>query len=915
MKTVFCLLFVCLSASAARGQSAQTDGCNQIPVTTYQQALDIFQQGDYAGAERLLRPALRTCPGDGRALGLLGVVLDAQRKFDQAEIVYDQARLQSPHSATLLNNIGNHYLALGDLKRAREAYLSVAALEPDNTNANLQLAEMSAAAKDGKSALRYLGHLPEEAQRQPTTQLLRAQALYLTGQRPAAEALLEQIESRAGNDPRTAFSVGMAYVHWERYEAAEKAFSAALQLAPTNFEVLYNLGLAALHARHFERAAEVFEIALRQKPNDVDALYNLARAYASAGNEDQAITFLVQAEGLAPARTDILLFLAQTASSLGYSADAAATLDKYLKLQPNDDVARRERGFALAHTAKQNEALEDLRWYARKHPKDARGLYELGIAETVRERDKALAHLTQAVALDPNLSAARYARAILNAQEGKPNESIADLKIVIQRDPKDYHALDALGKDYLALDKTAEAVAALDQALALAPSDPKTLLHYSQALMRAGRSEEAGVVVQRFRALGPQDTRARPYGGLLDFLSLPPQEQSERYLDNVRRRVALNPSDVKLQARLGKTLLALGKVAEAREAFRQVLALTPDPQALSECGRVLLHHQQYDLARECLARAVAAGAADANTRLDLAISVFHTVDPSAALAEVDKTEAAQRNGDYYLLRAEILDAMGEIAAAEEDLDRGLRAAPTRPDLYFQAALFLIKHDQYQKTLDLMAKALQVVPDSPELWVIEAITYDLLDQRDRSEEILVRIERQWPEWNLPYLLRGIILETHLKWTEGKPQILSAIALGLQDAAAYYWLALADTSVEPADNAGATKAIAKSLELDGNNPYSLSLAGKLAFSEKRYPEALDYLTAATRLDPDLAEAHESLSATYRATGEKEKAIAELKEVLRIKQKNAGAAPGSPAPAAITGLLFRVRPPAQEESNGSP
>ena len=119
MEMVSSLLIVCLSTSAALQQSVDTNRCDQIPVATYQQALDIFQQGDYAGAEVLLRPALRACPYDSRALGLLGVVLDAQRKFDQAEIVYGQARLLTPHSATLLNNIGNHYLALGDLARAR----------------------------------------------------------------------------------------------------------------------------------------------------------------------------------------------------------------------------------------------------------------------------------------------------------------------------------------------------------------------------------------------------------------------------------------------------------------------------------------------------------------------------------------------------------------------------------------------------------------------------------------------------------------------------------------------------------------------------------------------------------------------------------------------------------------------------
>ncbi len=105
------------------------------------------------------------------------------------------------------------------------------------------------------------------------------------------------------------------------------------------------------------------------------------------------------------------------------------------------------------------------------------------------------------------------------------------------------------------------------------------------------------------------------------------------------------------------------------------------------------------------------------------------------------------------------------------------------------------------------------------------------------------------------------------------------------------------------------------MEGSNPHSQSLAGKIALSEKQYPSTVDHLTAAIRLDPDLSEAHEALSATYRATGEKEKAIAELKEVLRIKQKYAGTIPGSTSLAAITHLLFGVRPPAQEGPNGSP
>jgi tetratricopeptide (TPR) repeat protein len=907
MEVVSCLLFVCMVASPVV-QSVPGDPSGQIPISLYQQALEVFQRGDYSEAERLLHTGLGAHPQDARALGLLGVVLDAEKKYADAEAVYNQALHLTPSSAPLLNNLGNHYLALGNLARAREQYLRAVAMEPSNPNANLRLAEMSLGAKNGGAALGYLGHLPENVKRQPATQLLRAKALYLAGQRPAAEALITQIETQEGNDPRAAFSVGMTFVEWGRYEQAEEAFGCALKLDPANLGILYNLGLAALHARHFERAREVLGIALQQKPTDVDTLYNLARAYAGEGRDDQAIVLLVQAQRLAPERPDILLLMAQTASALGYYADAATALNEYLKLKPDDDVARRERGAALIHTPKLDQGLEDLRWYVRKHPRDARGLYELGIGETVRERDKALAHFTEAIALDPKLLAARYARAILNFQESRTVESIADLQFIIQRDPKDYRALDALGKDYLTLNKTPEAIAALSQAAALAPSDPKILLHYSQALMRDGRSEESAAIAQKFKTLRPEETRARPYGGLLEFLNLPPQGQRDRYMANLRQRITLNPHDASLQARLGKLLLAEGKTAEAREAFQEVLSLTSDVKTLSDCGKTLLDEEQYDLAREFLDPVVAADPSASNTRLDLAIALFHTAGPSVALTELDKMPLAQRGGDYYLLRAEILDAMGRTEEAATELDRAFGAAPTRPDLYFQTALFQIKHGQYQRALDFLAQGLQVAPDTPEFLVTQAVTYAILEQSDKAEQLLAQVESRWPEWSLPYLFQGIILETHLKWPEGKSQLNTAIALGAQDPAAYYWVALADTSTVPPDMDDAKKAIAKGLELDENNPSIQALAGKIALSEKQYAAAIEHLTAAIRLDPDLAEAHEALGAAYRATGEKDKSIAELKEVMRIKEKNAESVQRPPAPPSITNVLFRVRPPSE-------
>jgi tetratricopeptide (TPR) repeat protein len=246
------------------------------------------------------------------------------------------------------------------------------------------------------------------------------------------------------------------------------------------------------------------------------------------------------------------------------------------------------------------------------------------------------------------------------------------------------------------------------------------------------------------------------------------------------------------------------------------------------------------------------------------------------------------------------------------LNRGFRAAPRRADLYFEAVLFLIKHKLYQQALDLIQQARALASDSPQLVIAEAVVYEVLQRSDQVEQILARIEARWPEWSLPYLLRGVILVSHFKFREARSQLEIALALGGDDAVAYYYLALADTQTAPPDMGAAEGAVRQALAMDATSARAQCLAGKIALSRKQYDIALNYLNAAVRLDPDLEDAHQQLSSLYRALGEKEKSIAELKQVLAIKQKKAGT---SQSPAAISSLLFAVGRPPSSYSAAAP
>ena len=145
-----------------------------------------------------------------------------------------------------------------------------------------------------------------------------------------------------------------------------------------------------------------------------------------------------------------------------------------------------------------------------------------------------------------------------------------------------------------------------------------------------------------FRTLGPEAGRRRPYGGLFDFLNLPPEQQYAKYMENLRRTITTRPDDPGLRVQLGKALLRQGKTQEAIEAFRAAHKLTSNPDLLATCGKALFDFEQYAAARELLEAAVDAKPSAADLRLDLAIAVFHSATAEDALKVLDETPPRQR---------------------------------------------------------------------------------------------------------------------------------------------------------------------------------------------------------------------------------------------------------------------------------
>lgn len=869
-------IWLCLLAAAIPGstQSARPDA--------YAEAASVFQRGDLSQAHQILNSAIAAQPNRPDLLGLMALVLDAQKEYDKAEPFHRRALALAPHSAALWNNFGNHCLSLSQEKKAKKAFTEVLAMEPAHVNANLQLARISLSGKQPAEALHFLNNLRPSDQNDISVQLLRARCLHAAGQQGPAIAIVNRLQEKSPEDVRVAFSVGVVLAEWEQYEEAEAAFSRALTSDPTNLEILHNVGLAALHARHLDRAERVFEVALQQNANDVDSIFNLGRVYAAKGESENALVYLARARRMVPGRSDLLLYLAEMYQQTGFFSGASDAYEEYLRLKPDDHAARRERGFTYCRVGKMKTGLPDLEWYAKTYARDPIGHFELGLCESLADTGQALQQLDEALRLKPDFTTARQVRGWMLNQEGRWKDAVDDLRFVVEREPKNSMALLQLGRTYLELGKPVEAVQFLRRAQELAPDNRGVLTQLHRALLKSGQSQEAAAVLAKLKSLATDTADAKATAHIFDYLEHDPAEQRERFRRNLTSAAAANPSDPELKAQMGAMLLNDGKVQEGLRTFKEVLALSPPKQVLNEGATSLLDHEQYGLAREFLIPLIAIEPGVEN-RLELALATFHAVGGEASLQEIEKIPVEVRNGDVYLLKAQVLDELGRFEEAADSLNAGFRMESKRSDLYQWAALFLMKQNKDQQALQLLNQATKFVPDNPDVLMTKAVVLELLQDTKQADSLLDRIQRLWPEWGRSYLIRGIIQATHRKTEEALQSMRTAIALGETTPIAYYYLADLTRIVRPGDKEAIQQAISEALRLDAGDALSHALAGKIALDREEPTKAVDQLQEAIRINPSLAEAHYSLVTAYKKLGLTDQAKAEFDAFQRVHDQN--------------------------------
>lgn len=382
--------------------------------------------------------------------------------------------------------------------------------------------------------LQYTAGRPEEAiatlepilDREPEYQpaiALYSTLVFETGERDKALTYLRSQSRRYPESIKLGTLYARMLVDAEQLQAAQDQFQRLLKKAPDSASLRLSYALVALENNQTELAREQLQASLDHGETSSDAHFYLGRLAEQEGNKKEALRHYSQVERGGQ------FFSALTRS-----------------------------GELLAEQGELDAALARLAELRQRHPNQAERLWlvQVNLLDRIDRPQQALAAASEAIAAFPESVNLRYARAMINDQQNSLTAAEEDLRWIIEHDPENAVALNALGYTLtLKTDRYDEALDLIQRAHELAPNNPAILDSLGWIHFKRGDLQLA-----------------------LDYLS----------------RAYETFSDAEVAAHLGEVLWSLGRKNDARRIWDHAREEDPDDQTLNETLERLGAEQEED---------------------------------------------------------------------------------------------------------------------------------------------------------------------------------------------------------------------------------------------------------------------------------------------------------------------------------
>lgn len=328
-------------------------------------------------------------------------------------------------------------------------------------------------------------------------------------------------------------------------EAALESLRLAVKQDPDNDQLRLTYARMLIDARHLTEARQEFGILIRRQPDNTDVRYALGLLALEAGDTDDATVHFKRLLDTSEHEAEARFALGQIAEIRKRPAEALEWYqsvpmgERFLdaQLQATRLIAR-EQGIDAARAYLLELPLTEPNEQIQRY------LAEGELLASVERHEEAMELYEEALVLFIDNPQLLYARALTAEKLDRLDILERDLKRILQNDPDNTQALNALG--YSLTDRTnrhQEALGYIERAHQQNPDDPAILDSMGWVLYHLGRLEEA-----------------------------------QQYLE----RAAAMLDDGEIAAHLGEVLWVRGQKEEAKRVWNEALKFAPEHKVLQQ---------------------------------------------------------------------------------------------------------------------------------------------------------------------------------------------------------------------------------------------------------------------------------------------------------------------------------------------
>jgi len=480
----------------------------------------------------------------------------------------------------------------GKITAAIEAYKKSLEYDPQSRFLRREIAKLYFRSGDLNSGLEILEKLVQENEKDSETNLILAQVYLVKGDRKKAISCYQNIISYEPENKEALLNLGNLLSETEPQRALE-LYERYLNLEPSEIRVIdVNLKLATIYLKldEPEKALDVYQKIIQNYPDSEYAFLaylNRAQIYEKKKDKEKAIQEYQSALSIEPNNSTLYLKLGAVCYEDKKYSQAKELFEKVITLDPKNLEAHYYLSFI---------AIEEKNW------------------------DQALAYLQKIVSVRKNDPKTYLQLSYLYSQKGQAKKALSALKKATKLDPNNYENFYFLGLAYQDLKKYSSAEKAYLRALELKPGYTEVLVQLAILSEHQKQVDKAVAYFRQLLTLEPKNALALNYVGYtyaekgtnleeaeklitqaleLDatnaayidslgwvYYQKKDYENALRYLERASQMI----EDPIIFDHLGDTYKKLGKLTEARDAWKKALKIDPKNKNLKRKLKEINYH-------------------------------------------------------------------------------------------------------------------------------------------------------------------------------------------------------------------------------------------------------------------------------------------------------------------------------------